>query len=60
MDAFRHVTPPPLQTQQKPRVTEAQHNAEKHSLSNTETLPIPGQMNTKIYTYSPISRLVFT
>ena len=32
MDAFRHVTPPPLQTQQKPRVTEAQHNAEKHFL----------------------------
>ena len=32
MDAFCHVTPPPLQTQQKPRVTEAQHNAEKHFL----------------------------
>ena len=32
MDAFHHVTPPPLQTQQKPRVTEAQHNAEKHFL----------------------------
>ena len=32
MDAFRHVTPPLLQTQQKPRVTEAQHNAEKHFL----------------------------
>ena len=32
MDAFRHVTPLPLQTQQKPRVTEAQHNAEKHFL----------------------------
>ena len=32
MDAFHHVTPPQLQTQQKPRVTEAQHNAEKHFL----------------------------
>ena len=32
MDAFRHATPPQLQTQQKPRVTEAQHNAEKHFL----------------------------
>ena len=32
MDAFRHVIPPLLQTQQKPRVTEAQHNAEKHFL----------------------------
>ena len=34
MDAFHHVTPPPLQTQQKPRVTEAQHNAEKISCSS--------------------------
>ena len=32
MDAFCHVTPPPLRTQQKPRVTEAQHNAEKYFL----------------------------
>ena len=30
IDAFHHVTPLLLQTQQKPRVTEAQHNAEKH------------------------------
>ena len=27
-----------LQTQQKPRVTEAQHNAEKHSLLNSHVL----------------------
>ena len=32
MDAFRHVTPLQLQIQQKPRVTKAQHNAEKHFL----------------------------
>ena len=37
MDAFRHVTPPPLQTQQKPRVTEAQHNAEKYFLLDHRT-----------------------
>ena len=33
--AYHHITPSLLQdiqTQQKPRVTEAQHNAEKHSL----------------------------
>ena len=32
LDKVEPISIQPLQTQQKPRVTEAQHNAEKHFL----------------------------